>query len=67
MKNKDYKLTVAEKFSGNAKKAFQYVHNYNAMLHPTLHNKEKVHEWEDFLVETVTERLELVSTITPSK
>lgn len=37
------------------------------VLHPTLHNKEKVQEWEDFLVETVTERLELVSTFTPSK
>lgn len=42
------------------------VRHFNT-LHPTLHNKEKVQEWEDFLVVTVTERLELVSTFTPSK
>lgn len=36
-------------------------------LYLTLHRNEKVQEWEDFLVVTVTERLELVSTVTPSK
>lgn len=35
--------------------------------HPTLQSREKVQECEDFLVETVTERLELVSTVTPSR
>lgn len=35
--------------------------------HLTLQSNEKVQECEDFLVETVTERLELVSTVTPSR
>lgn len=46
---------------------FEYVHACYSTFNPTLHNKEKVQEWEDFLVVTVTERLELVSTFTPSK
>lgn len=33
----------------------------------TLQSREKVQECEDFLLETVTERLELVSTVTPSR
>lgn len=33
----------------------------------TLQYREKVQEWADFLVVTVTDRLELVSTFTPSK
>lgn len=37
------------------------------MKYNTLHNKEKVQEWDDLLVVTVTERPELVSTFTPSK
>lgn len=35
--------------------------------HLTLQSREKVQECEDFLVETVTERPELVSTFTPSR
>lgn len=35
--------------------------------HLTLQSREKVQECEDFLVETVTERPELVSTATPSR
>lgn len=35
--------------------------------HLTLQSREKVQECEDFLVETVTERPELVSTVTPSR